>query len=241
MKTDNGYVPQSVGEEFQLGDYGYFNGSVWNRMGNIRDLSICELQTINRPSHTSVELRQSIEIKVLSDNQTTSGLIQSECQMIFEKADSFYQQANVDHYEIYSSIDEVSRLLKDLYSKGLWKPKHCLIVNVVHSSSFLTFFSRSKGAKLKLNFDLKSKETAKAIDVGGALEIESNENEVTIVERRKIKDSLHASGARFVQLKRVFPYVTNRREGSYMGIDEALQIDNSNQEDEMHLVQADEI
>ncbi len=203
MKTHEGYLPYSSGEEFQLGDFGYFKGSVWCRMGNIKDEILCEPQTeIRKAAGLDSYLMSGVSIggggKIGVDiaNQQAASSIE------FNSENSFFQKANIESHLIYSSIPEIETILKDLWKAGKWKPKYHLIVNVVKAKSFLTLISSSKKAEVNLNVDLNDERLlADNLKMGVDLGLQYNPEKVLVVNK-KDEGNTYACAARFVYLKK---------------------------------------
>lgn len=203
MKTDGGYVPYSSGEEFRLGDFGYFKGSVWCRMGNLKDVLMSEPQTETRDAGLYSRLTKEVSvdcgggIKVDAANQHAESIIK------FNSKDSFFQKANIDSHLIYSSITEIETILKELLQNGKWRLDYHLIVNVVKAKSFLTVISNSKAAEVKLNVDLKDDVIlAENLKIGVDIGLKVNSGDVLVVNK-KDEGNTYACAARFVCLKRI--------------------------------------
>lgn len=210
MKTKDGYVPHFVGEEFRLGDFGYFEGSIWNRMGNIGDKCPNELQIEQRTAGLLKELSYAISISSNFNVEASAGAHNAKCSIKFKSTDSYFQKALIDYHSMYSSIYEVDRVLKNMCTEGTWKHNYKLIVNVAYAKSFLTILAKNKGVTVDLDVDLCSDDIFELMKERGQVKIiNSNENLVSI--ENKIEDGKHyACAARFVHLKRALPFIGDR-------------------------------
>lgn len=209
MKTHDGYVPHFTGEEFRLGDFGYFEGSIWNRMGNIGDKCSNELQIEKRSAGLFKELNYAISVSSKFKAEANVRANEAQCSIESESTDSYLQKAVIDHHLMYTSIYEVDRLLKNMCAEGHWKLRYKLIVNVAYARSFLTILAKSKGVTADLNVDLSSGDVFELLKEGcQAKIINCRENSVSL--ENKIDDgNLYACAARFVRLERVFPLIGN--------------------------------
>lgn len=170
----------------ELGEYGYFKGDQWCRVGNIEripgeDIFLHRIErSIAKEGLVSlgaeVQLDGKLEAKVVNDKAVSS--------ISFSKKNSFYIKGRFDREECYDSVGmEVAGFLEDLSKKGIWRKNYRLVYSVVYSQSFLSIFSKEKGTEVSSKVDLTDGGTVGILkattDLGikirkGAIEIVNN-------------------------------------------------------------------
>lgn len=202
LKSNDGFYPSLPGRTLELGDYGYFDGSQWCRMGNIERISgfpiylhvnehkDCQNIYILKDGHLKVDVAQKTGTAQNADKSLIS----------FSKDSGFYINGQVRLKKEYDSVGiEVKDFLCILEKNGIWKKNYFLVVAVAYSDSFITFLSKAKGAELELQANLSQGAPLKKLETG--LKGEYKQNNVEIVNHIE-GDSIDSMGGWFVKLNR---------------------------------------
>ncbi|MDE5610780.1 MAG: hypothetical protein K2I90_02035 [Odoribacter sp.] len=190
-----------------LGDYGYFDGDTWRKLGNINSLRgyRCSLhRSILEYGSQDVFIAHEVELKILTQAGLTTDFGDAKCRLLFSKANGYYIQGKLHKLDVYDSIDfEVKKYLEKLNAAGIWKAEFRLVVGVVYASPCFIAFARTAGSSIDFSIDVNEEITPSTVSSDIKLSAEGvlNNNGVEIVDNPN-PDKLYPIGFQVVKYSR---------------------------------------
>lgn len=187
--SDSGFHPILPLSHVELGDYGYFDGEAWRKMGNIYNLKgyRCSFhKSTLEYGDQDIFIAHEVELKALTQAEVTTELGDAKCRLSFSKAGGYYMECKLHKLNVFDSIDfEVKKHLEKLKNAGLWQSEYRLVVGVVYASPCFAAFACSTGASVDFNIDIKGgiTPTSDTFDAKLSTGLALNNHGVEIVDR----------------------------------------------------------
>jgi len=169
-----------IGLEVELGDYGYLEDGIFQRMGNISDKGISG-ETGENDNDAAIEYKSSDEVSIVlraKGSADASGLVQAKAslEMSFSGKHAVFFKAAGGKWHTFKSPDEVGQQILSLYHAGDWKREFVVVTNLLKAGATTVLVSSGSSASISIEAKADKIEAIDLVDADVGLQIKSESN-----------------------------------------------------------------
>jgi len=169
-----------AGLELKLGDYGYLEDGIFQRMGNIAEKGISGERRDDN-NDTAIEYKSSDEVSVVGHAKgsvNVSGVANAKAslEISFSGKHAVFFKAAGGKWHTFESPEQIGQQILELFHAGKWKREFLVVTNLLKAGATTVVVSNGSSASVSLEAQADDIEAIDLADASVGLRIKSESN-----------------------------------------------------------------